>query len=57
MPYIIVLSYTPVSSLWNTKNWSCPAIEHLEVLISIITPINFVEVLIVITTYLHTGIS
>ena len=31
MPYIVVLSYTPVSSLWNAKNWLCPAVERLEV--------------------------
>jgi hypothetical protein len=56
MPYIVVLSCTPVSSLWNIKNWSYPTVECLEVLVSIITPMNFMEVLMVVTVYLYTGI-
>ena len=40
MPYIVVLSYTPVSSLWNAKNWPYPAIECLDAPISIIIPIK-----------------
>jgi len=38
MPYIIVLSCTPVSNLWNAKNWPYPAIKHLNTPISIIIP-------------------
>ena len=57
MPYMVVLSCIPVLSLWDIKNWLYPAIEHLEAPVSIITPINFVEVLMVVTTYLHAGIS
>ena len=56
MPCVIVSSCTPVSSLWNAKNWLCPTVKHLEALVSIITPINFVEVLMVITAYLYTSI-
>ena len=56
MPCVVVLSCTPVSSLWNAKNWPYPAIERLEALVPIIVPVNFVEVLIVITAYLHAGI-
>ena len=56
MPCVVVSSCTLVSSLWNAKNWLYPAIECLEALVSIITPMNFVEVSIVITAYLHTGI-
>ena len=44
MPYVVVLSCTPVLSLWNAKNWLYPAVEHLEALVSIIAPMNFVEV-------------
>ena len=44
MPCMVVLSCTPVSSLWNAKNWLCPAVECLEALVSIIAPMNFVEV-------------
>ena len=40
MPYIVVLSYTPVSSLLNAKNWPYPTIEHLDAPISIIIPIK-----------------
>ena len=38
MPYIVVLSYTPVSSLQNAKNWPYPAVKHLDAPISIIIP-------------------
>ena len=44
MPYMVVLSCTPMSSLWNAKNLLYPAIERLKVLVSIIAPMNFVEV-------------
>ena len=40
MPYIVVLSCTPVSSLWNVRNWLYPAINHLDAPISIIMPIK-----------------
>jgi hypothetical protein len=40
MPYIVVLSYTLVSSLWNAKNWPCPTIDCLNAPISIIIPIK-----------------
>jgi len=56
MPCVVVLSCIPVSGLWNAKNWSYPAVERLEALVSIIAPINFMEVSMVITAYLHTGI-
>ena len=56
MPYMVVSSCILVSSLWNFKNWLYPAVKCLEALVLIITPINFVEVLIVITVYLHTSI-
>ena len=56
MPCVVVLSCTPVSSLWNAKNWPCPTVERLEALVSIIAPINFVEVLMVITAYPYIGI-
>ena len=45
MPYVIVLNCIPVSSLWNAKNWLCPAVERLGVPVSI-----------VVTVYLHAGI-
>ena len=38
MPYIIVLSCTPVLSLWNAKNWPYPAVERLDTPILIIIP-------------------
>ena len=38
MPYVVVLSYTPVLSLQNAKNWPYPAIECLDAPISIIIP-------------------
>ena len=40
MPYVIVSSYTPVSSLWNTKNWLYPTIDCLDAFILIIMPIK-----------------
>jgi hypothetical protein len=40
MLYIVVLSYIPVSSLWNAKNWLYPAIYHLDAPISIIISIK-----------------
>ena len=40
MPYIVVLSYTPVLSLWNTKNWLYPAVDCLDTPILIIMPIK-----------------
>ena len=40
MSYIIVLSYTPVSSLWNTRNWLYLTIDYLDALILIIMPIK-----------------
>ena len=40
MPYIVVLSYTLVSSLWNAKNWLYPTIDRLDAPILIIIPIN-----------------
>ena len=56
MPCVVVLSCTPVSSLWNAKNWLCPTVERLEALVLIIAPMNFVEVSIVVTVYLYVGI-
>ena len=44
MPCVVVSSCTPVLSLWNAKDWLYPAIDYLNALILIITPINFVEV-------------
>jgi hypothetical protein len=40
MPYIVVLSYTPVLSLLSAKNWPYPAIDRLDTPISIIMPIK-----------------
>ena len=40
MPYVVVLSCTPVSSLWNVRNWLYPAIDCLDIFISIIIPIK-----------------
>ena len=56
MPCMVVPSCTPVSSLWNAKNWLYPAVEHLEAPVSIVAPMNFVEVSMVVTAYLHAGI-
>jgi len=38
MPYMVVLNYTPVLSLWNAKNWLYFAIERLNTPVSIIIP-------------------
>jgi hypothetical protein len=40
MPYIVVLSCTLVSSLWNIKNWPYPAVDRLDASVSIIMPIK-----------------
>ena len=40
IPYIVVLSYTPVSSFWNAKNWLYSAIDCLDAFMSIIMPIK-----------------
>jgi hypothetical protein len=40
IPYIVVLSYTPVLSLLNTKNWLYPTIDRLDAPILIIIPIK-----------------
>ena len=40
MPYIVVLSYTPVLSLWNVRNWLYPTVDHLDAPILIIMPIK-----------------
>ena len=40
MPYIVVLSYTLVLSLWNAKNWPYPAVDRLDTPILIIMPIK-----------------
>ena len=40
MPYIVVLSYIPVLSLQNIKNWLYPAINYLDAPILIIMPIK-----------------
>ncbi len=40
MPYMVILSCTPVSSLWNAKNWPYPAIDYLDTPVSIIMPIK-----------------
>ena len=36
MPYVVILNYTPVSSLWNAKNWPYFAVDFLDVPVSII---------------------
>ena len=56
MPCMVILSCILVLSLWNAKNWLYPAVEYLEAPVLIIVPINFVEVLIVVTAYLHASI-
>ena len=38
MPYIAMLSYTLVLSLWNAKNWLYFTIEYLNAFILIIMP-------------------
>ena len=40
MPCVVVLSYTPVSSLWNARNWLYPAVNCLDAFMSIIIPIK-----------------
>ena len=40
MPYIVVLSCTPVLSLLNIKNWPYPTINCLDASILIIIPIK-----------------
>ena len=40
MPYIVVLSYTLVLSLWNARNWLYSAIDCLNAFILIIMPIK-----------------
>ena len=40
MPYVVVLSYTLVLSLWNAKNWLYPTIDCLDAFILIIIPIK-----------------
>ena len=40
MPYIVVLSCTPVLSLWNIRNWLYPTINYLDAFILIIIPIK-----------------
>ena len=35
---IVVLSYIPVLSLLNTKNWLYPTVDYLDALILIIMP-------------------
>ena len=38
--YIVILSCTLVSSLWNVKNWLYPIIDYLDAPILIIMPIK-----------------
>ena len=40
MPYIVVLSCTPVLSLWNVRNWLYPTVDCLDAPILIIMPIK-----------------
>ena len=40
MAYIVVLSYTLVSSLLNIKNWLYPAVDYLNTFILIIISIK-----------------
>ncbi len=44
MPCIVVSSCIPVLSLWNAKIWLYPAVERFEALVSILAPMNLVEV-------------
>jgi len=44
MPYVVVLSYILVSSLWNAKNWLYPAVDCLDAPMLIIIPINLFAV-------------
>jgi hypothetical protein len=57
MPCVVVSSYTPVLSLWNAKNWSCPAVERLVAPVSIIAPMNFVEVYYKVILYANGSVS
>ena len=36
MPYIVVLSYILVLSLWNIRNWLYPTVNYLDTFILII---------------------
>jgi len=36
MPYVVVLSYIPVLSLLNAKNWPYPAMDYLDIPVLII---------------------
>ena len=40
IPYMVVLNYTLVSSLWNARNWPYPVIDRLDIPVSIIIPIK-----------------
>ena len=40
IPYIVVLSFISVLNLLNAKNWLYPAINHLDIPMSIIMPIK-----------------
>ena len=40
MPYIVILSYTPVSSLQNARNWLYSTIDYLNAPILIIMTIK-----------------
>ena len=40
MPYVVVLSCTPVLSLQNARNWPYPTIDRLNTFILIIIPIK-----------------
>ena len=40
MPYVVVLSCTPVLSLWNVRNWLYPIMDCLDAPMSIIMPIK-----------------
>ena len=40
MPCVVVLSYTPVSSLWNVRNWLYFTVDYLDISILIIMPIK-----------------
>ena len=36
IPYMVVLNYILVLSLWNARNWLYPTVNHLDIFISII---------------------
>ena len=40
MPYIVILSYTLISSLQNVRNWLYPIIDYLDTFILINMPIK-----------------